>query len=124
MLLLQEPLSGQGLIEATFQPEDVPDARLYRRLKTTADGILRAMMNEGDERPQDVKRAERRGASRLYMNVRVDADLLCQHAQKRCIETIKSLPRVLVAHDTVEFDLHGRDEPADAGPLRSSQARG
>jgi 5-methylcytosine-specific restriction endonuclease McrA len=124
MLLLQEPLSGQGLIEATFRPEDVPDARLYRRLKTTADGILRAMMNEGDERPQDAKRAERRGARRLYVNVRVDADLLCQHAQQRCIEAIKSLPRVLVAHDTVEFDLHGRHEPADAGPLRSSQARG
>jgi hypothetical protein len=34
------------------------------------------------------------------------------------------LPKVLIAHDPVEFDLHGRDEPDDAGPLRSSQARG
>ena len=124
MLLPQESLTGEALIEATFQPEDVPDVRLYSRLKTTANGILRAMMNEGDERPQDVKRAERRGASRFYVNVGVDADLLCQHAQQRCIEAIKSFPRVLVAHDTVEFDLHGRYEPADAGPLRSSQARG
>jgi hypothetical protein len=82
------------------------------------------MLNEGDERPQDVKRAERRGASRLYANERVDADLLCQHAQQRCVEAILPLPKVLVAHDTVEFDLHGRYEPDDAGPLRSSQARG
>lgn len=124
MLFPQESLTGEALIEATFQPEDVPDLRLYRRLKTTAGGILRAMMGEGDERPQDVKRAERRGASRLYVNARVNVDLLCQHAQKRCIEAIKPLPRVLVAHDTVEFDLHGRYEPADAGPLRSSQASG
>lgn len=124
MLFPQESMTGEALIEATFRPEDVPDARLYRRLKSTATNILRAMMDEGDERPQDVKRAERRGATRLYGNVRVDADLLCQHAQQRCVEAIKSLPRVLVAHDTVEFDLHGRYEPDDAGPLRSSQARG
>ena len=124
MLFPQESMTGAALIEATFQPEDVPDARLYRRLKTTATGILRAMMDEGDERPQDVKRAERRGASRLYANARVDADLLCQHAQQRCVEAIKSLPKLLVAHDTVEFDLHGRHEPDDAGPLRSSDACG
>jgi hypothetical protein len=34
------------------------------------------------------------------------------------------LPRIVVAHDSVEFDEHGRHEPTDAGPLRSSQARG
>jgi hypothetical protein len=124
MLFPQESLTGSSLIEATFAPSDVPDARLYSRLKTTAAGILRTILGEGDERPQDVKRAERRGAGRLYANERVDADLLCQHAQQRCIEAIKSLPRVLVAHDTVEFDLHGRYEPDDAGPLRSSEARG
>jgi len=124
MLLPDEPMTGGALIEATFQPEDVPDARLLRRLKTTANGMLRAMMGEGDERPQNVKRAERRGASRLYVNVRLNADLLGQQAQRCCVEAIKSLRRVLVAHDTVEFDLHGRYEPADAGPLRSSQARG
>jgi hypothetical protein len=124
MLFPQESLTGEALIEATFGPEDVPDVRLYRRLKTTATGILRAILDEGDERPQNLKRAERRGATRLYANDRVDADLLCQHAQQRCIEAIKPLPKVLVAHDTVEFDLHGRYEPSDAGPLRSSQARG
>jgi hypothetical protein len=124
MLFPREPMTGSALIEATFQPEDVPDARLYRRLKATAAGILRSMMDEGDERPQDVKRAERRGASRLYANERIDADRLCQHAQHRCVEAIRALPRVLVAHDTVEFDKHGRYEPSDAGPLRSPTARG
>ena len=70
------------------------------------------------------KRAERRGASRLYANVRLHADLLCQRAQQRCVEAIQALERVLVAHDTVEFDKHGRYEPDDAGPLRSSESRG
>ena len=72
MLFPQEPLTGKALIEATFQPEDVPDARLYRRLKTTAAGMLCAILNEGDERPQKLKRAERRGATRLAANARVN----------------------------------------------------
>jgi hypothetical protein len=124
MLLWQEPLSGQGVIEATFRPEDVPDARLYRRLQVMGEGMLRSVLEEGDERPYDVKRAERRGAARLYANKRISADRLAQCAQARCIEAIQPLSRVLVAHDTVEFDEHGRHEPTDAGPLRSSQARG
>jgi hypothetical protein len=124
MLFPQEPLEGGKLIEATFRPEDVPDARLYSRLKTIAAGLLRSVMAEGDERPLDVKRAQRRGASRLYANERVNEDLLSRQAQQRCVEAILSLPRVLVAHDTVEFDLHGRYEPDDAGPLRSSESRG
>jgi len=125
MLLLQEePLSGQGLIEATFRPEDLPDARLYRRLQVIGGSMLRSVLEEGDERPHDVKRAERRGAARLYANERISVDRLAQRAQERCIEAIRSLPRIIVAHDTVEFDEHGRHEPTDAGPLRSSQARG
>jgi hypothetical protein len=59
MLLLQEPLSGQGLIEATFRPSDLPDARLYRRLKVIGEGMVRSVLDEGDERPYDIKRAER-----------------------------------------------------------------
>jgi hypothetical protein len=124
MLFPEESLTGEGLVEQTFRPEDVPDARLYRRVKSTANGLLRSMLNEGDERPGKERRAERRGASRLYANGRVNADLLCQHAQQRTVETIQKLPRVLVAHDTVEFDEHGRHEPNDAGPLRSNTARG
>lgn len=124
MLLPHEPLSGKGLIEVTFRLEDLPDARLYRRLETIASSMLRSVLNEGDERPQPTQRAERRGAARLYENERVDTDLLVSRAQKRCVEAIASLPSVLVAHDSSEFDLHGRNEPCDAGPLRSSHARG
>jgi hypothetical protein len=124
MLLPHEPLSGRALTEATFRLEDFADARLFERVKITADSLLRSMLGEGDERPQEVKRAERRGASRLYANESVDADRLARRAQERAIEAIRSLPRVLVAHDTSEFDKHGRHEPTDAGPLRSSEARG
>ena len=124
MLMPMESLKGGELIAQTFTPEDVPDERLFRRLQITGDAMLRSMLGEGDERPEKERRAERRGASRLYANTRVDADRLCQRAQERTVESIKSLPRVLVAHDTVEFDLHGRHEPADAGPLRANYARG
>jgi hypothetical protein len=124
MLMPGEALKGAELIEQTFRPEDVPDERLFRRLRITGDAMLRSVLGEGDERPEKQRRAERRGASRLYANTRVDADRLCQRAQERTVEAIKALPRVLVAHDTVEFDVHGRHEPADAGPLRSNFARG
>lgn len=124
MLLPNEPLTGSALFEQIFRPEDVPDARLFRRLKTTGDSLLLTMLGEGDERPQKERRAERRGASRLYANERVNADLLCQHAEQRTVEAIRDLPRVLVAHDTSEFDEHGRHEPTDAGPLRSNSACG
>lgn len=124
MLLPNEPVTGAALITATFQPEDFPDARLFARAQVTASSMLRSAFGEGDERPQGVKRAERRGASRLYANARVNADQLAQRAQQRSIEALGSKCRVLVAHDTSEFDQHGRHEPNDAGPLRSSQARG
>jgi hypothetical protein len=63
MLFPDGPMTGSALIEAIFEPEDVPEARLFRRLEATGAGILRAMLAEGDERPQDLQRAERRGAS-------------------------------------------------------------
>src|SRR4029078_8217455 len=100
------------------------DARLFRRLETLASGMLRSGMHERDERPQPTKRAERRGAARLYANERIESDLLASRAQQRCAEAIAQLPSVIVAHDSSEFDLHGRNEPCDAGPLRSSPARG
>jgi hypothetical protein len=124
MLCPDEPLRGQDLILRTFHPDDVPDARLYRRMQKTATKMLRSVLNEGDERSQKIKRAEQRGAARLYANPRIDADLLASRAAQRSIEAIVSLPAVLIAHDSSEFDEHGRNEPPDAGPLRSSEARG
>jgi len=105
MLLPQEPLSGKGLIEATFRLEDLPDARLFRRLETLASGMLRSGMHERDERPQPTKRAERRGAARLYANERIDSDLLASRAQQRCAEAIAQLPSVIVAHDTAPSSI-------------------
>jgi hypothetical protein len=124
MLTLEEPLSGKQLVEATFTPDDVPDERLFRRMCLMGDGMLRSVLGEGDERPEKTKRAERRGAARFYANEKVRADLLSIRAEKQCIEAIVTLPAILVAHDSSEFDEHGRNEPPDAGPLRSSESRG
>jgi hypothetical protein len=124
MLTLGEPLSGRQLVEATFAPDDVPDERLFQRMRVMGDGVLRSVLEEGDERPQKAKRAEQRGAARFYANERVKADVLAARAGQRSVEAIVKLPVIVVAHDTSEFDEHGRNEPPDAGPLRSSQARG
>ena len=124
MLMMGEPLGGKELVEATFKPDDVPDERLYRRMRTMGDGMLRSILAEGDERPEKTKRAEERGAARFIANDRVDADVLAARAGQRSVEAILKLPEIVVAHDTSEFDEHGRNEPPDAGPLRSSEARG
>jgi len=124
MLTVGEPLSGKQLVEATFTPDDVPDARLFRRMRIMGEGMLRAVLDEGDERPQKAKRAEQRGAARFYANDKVRADLLSSRAEKQCVAALAALPTIIVAHDSSEFDEHGRDEPPDAGPLRSSESRG
>jgi hypothetical protein len=124
MLTVGEPLSGKRLVEVTFTPDDVPDERLFRRMQVMGDGMLRSMLEEGDERPEKTKRAEQRGAARFFANDRVKTDVLAAHAGKRSVEAILNLPVIIVAHDTSEFDEHGRNEPPDAGPLRSSNARG
>ena len=124
MLIPGEPLSGKQLVEVTFTPDDVPDERLFRRMRTMGEGMLRSVLEEGDERPETTKRAEQRGAARFFANERVQADVLAARAGQRSVEAILKLPVVVVAHDTSEFDEHGRYEPPDAGPLRSSNARG
>jgi hypothetical protein len=124
MLTVGEPLGGKQLVEATFMPDDVPDERLFRRMRIMGDGMLRSILEEGDERPEKTKRAEQRGAERFFANDRVEADLLAARAGQRTVEAIVSLPTIVVAHDSSEFDKHGRNEPKDAGPLRSSEARG
>jgi hypothetical protein len=124
MLTLGEPLSGKQLVEVTFMPGDVPDERLFKRMRTMGDGMLRSVLAEGDERPEKTKRAEQRGAARFFANERVGADVLAARAGQRAVEAILKLPVIIVAHDSSEFDEHGRNEPPDAGPLRSSEARG
>jgi hypothetical protein len=93
-------------------------------MKRMASDMLRSVMDEGDERPNKTKRAEQRGAARFYANVRIDANLLASRAEKHCIEAVLKQQEVLIAHDSSEFDEHGRNEPHDAGPLRSSESRG
>ena len=51
MLTMGEPLSGKQLVGATFMPDDVPDERLFRRMRIMGDGMLRSVLEEGDERP-------------------------------------------------------------------------
>jgi hypothetical protein len=124
MLTTGEPLSGKQLVEATFTPDDVPDERLFRRMRIMGEGMLRSVVEEGDERPEKTKRAERRGTARFFANERVKTDVLAARAGQRSVEAVLKVPVIVVAHDTSEFDEHGRNEPPDAGPLRSSQARG
>lgn len=46
------------------------------------------------------------------------------HVLNANARALRAEQRLVVAHDTSEIDRHGRGAPKDAGPLRSSEARG
>lgn len=124
MLVSHEPLEPSSLVRSTWSPDQFPDRRLFKRLEITAKRVLELLSSSGDGAGVNVRRAERRGAQRLYHNDRIDVDMLEQSAEAKMTAALASEKLVVLAHDTTEVDVHGRDEPDDAGPLRSSNARG
>ncbi len=120
MLTEHEPFHPAELATVIWSPDDVPDRRLYGRIQTTAQMLARRLEAPTTQEPRSV----RRGAQRFSRNHRIAADLLANRGFAYVASLLFGLSLVLVAHDTMELDLHGRYEPPDAGPLRYPQARG
>lgn len=120
MLPPEAPLEPRDLARWLWSPEDLPDLRLFERLAH----VLVWLVTRLRELPQALQRNALRGARRWVNNKRIRAKVLLVKAQHRLLTPLCSLPELVVAHDSSEIDEHGRDCPSDAGPLRSSQARG
>lgn len=120
MLTANEPFHPSDLAETIWPPDVMPDARLSTRLPKIIDMWVLRLETPTSQQP----RAERRGAQRFFNNPRLDPQRLAECGHIHVASLLKDIPFFLVAHDTCEVDLHGRYEPRDAGPLRSSQARG
>ena len=118
-----DPLEPEVLIERIFPLSEMPDARLGFRLKVIAKGRIVRILEDGNIQMQ-VDRTERRGEQRFFANPRIDIDWLTRHVEAYSIQGLNVARTLVVAHDGCEVDLHGRWEPDDAGPLRSSKARG
>jgi hypothetical protein len=74
--------------------------------------------------PVALQRAAHRAWRRWVNNPRISAKRLLVSARRTLLEPLRDEAHLVVAHDSSEIDQHGRDCPDDAGPLRSSNARG
>lgn len=109
---------------SVFGADSFPDQRLFKRAKAVARRYAEQFRDRGGGNRRR-RRAERRGASRLFHNERIDTAVLRERGRAMMSADLEQTTGDLVVmHDSSEFDLHGRDEPGDAGPLRSNHACG
>jgi len=114
------PIDPRKLAEQLWSPQDLPDRRLWNRLRHSVAVLFRRW----DGLTTHIPRGPRRGMQRLFNNPRINAESLAAKAHNATLDAIRSCSLVLLAHDSSEINKVGRSEPDDAGPLRSSHARG
>lgn len=119
-LLTDTPLDPRALVDHLWKPSDLPDFRLWQRLRAN----VALLFDRLDDPTASQPRAPRRGLQRFCDNPRVDSDTLARSAQSQTLRALVGPPMLVVAHDTTEVDKVGPSEPDDAGPLRSNAARG
>lgn len=112
-----DPRAAASLLGAEA---DFPDRRLFTRLPK----LISSLISRLRAAPSRTTRAARRGALRWLHNRRLHPRALLSRVRRQVCLRVPELPVLVVPHDTSEIDKHGRGAPSDAGPLRSSQARG
>lgn len=120
MLLSGEAIEPARLVAAIWSPQDLGDPRRHRRLTKIVTGLL---CGAAARSPKGV-RAEDRGTDRFWDNEHLSPAKLERGGRAQMRAAILGLTVLVLAHDTSEIDVHGRGEPADAGPLRAGAARG
>jgi hypothetical protein len=124
MMLTPNGLSGAALARRLCAPEEMADRRHFARMVLMLDDLVTFAMYEDEDRPHKRARAAARGQQRWVANPRIATALLRERAQGETLAAVAACEAVVVGHDTMEVDLHGRHEPSDAAPLRSNSARG
>jgi len=113
-------LDPRELARKIWSPDLLPEKRLWDRLVDSVIMLFRRFTQPSI----DIPRAERRGYQRLCNNPRVNAAQLAQKDYEATVDAMRTSERVVLAHDSSEVSKRGHDEPDDAGPLRSIEARG
>jgi hypothetical protein len=124
MLLARTPLSGKDLARSLCHPDEMADARHFARFSANLERMIASASFDSFALSQTQRRADRRGLQRWIANPRIPKDLLRLRMEQLTAAAIADCELLVVAHDTMEVDLHGRHEPRDAAPLRASFARG
>lgn len=100
--------------------EDFPDRRLWKRVPRMIDAFARRLRCP----PAKEGRAEQRATRRWVANRRLEGPAMLAKVLGDTALSCVGHELLVAAHDSSEIDEHGRGCPEDAGPLRSSNARG
>jgi hypothetical protein len=111
-------------VASVFSYEVFGDRRLQKRAAAVWEYGAALFNGRGSGESLKTTRAQRRGAQRLYENKRIDTKLALAQGTEFTLKLTTGMNHVVAMHDSSEIDLTGRFEPDDAGPLRSSNARG
>lgn len=99
----------------SFEAEDFPDLRLFRRAQRTQQAMLRGVLRRGPSTA-----ALRKGTLRFVHNRRMAADALLTHSVRHSPHPWRHAPVLLSCEDST----HTRFDAPDAGPLLNGYDRG
>ena len=119
------PFDPRAAMWSVFPTRLFPDERLHKRVAEIWATAAAVFHGSGSGEALTTERTRRRGAQRLYDNERLAIEPLRQRGRRLTLQLTEKDDADLIAfHDSSEIDLSGRWAPSDAGPLRSSNARG
>lgn len=108
-------------ISAELQEADLGDERLNRRLGLLADRLAE---RPGESFPQALDDAELEAAYRFFGNDRVTPEAILAPHFRRSASRAAEHERVLVVHDTTQFDFPGNAKRKGLGRLIKPSAQG
>jgi hypothetical protein len=110
-----------ALLSAELADADLGDRRLSKRLGLLADRIAE---RPGESFPKALDDAELEGAYRFFGNDQVTPEaILAPHFRQTARRAAES-PRVIVAHDTTQFEFGGQTKREGLGRLIKPSAQG
>lgn len=108
-------------ISAEFADADLGDARLGSRLSTLAAAIAQ---RPGESFPKALDDAALEGAYRFFGNEEVTPGGILAPHLRRTVRRAAELPRIVVTHDTTQFEFGGLKKRAGLGHLIRPSAQG
>ncbi len=108
-------------ISSEFADADLGDVRRTRRLLQLADSIAG---RPGDSFPRALDDAELEGAYRFFGNAAVSPEEVLAPHLRQSARRAAQLPRVIVAHDTTQFEFPGQSRREGLGRLIKPSAQG
>lgn len=113
--------AGPALLSAELADAELGDARLSKRLGLLADRIAE---RPGESFPKALDDAELEAAYRFFGNDQVTPEAILAPHFRQSARRAAELPRVVVAHDTTQFEFGGQTKREGLGRLIKPSAQG